>query len=136
VQGRLEEWEQTLADVASRASRKGSLRPRTARKIASKAWRSVIDPGEVPPRSVRRRFRDGFPAFLQDARRSLEEVASEALAVDASRFRSHLATKDDVAQQIRRHLDAITALLQGEQFALESVSETAPADDEGEATDA
>jgi len=132
VQGRLEEWEEVLADLAARKSRKGLLRPRVARKVASKAWRSVIDPGEISPRSVRRRFRDDLSAFLHEARQSLTDVAAGALDIDAGRFHSHLSTNADVAEQIRRQLAAISALLQGDQDFLESVSKD---DDEG-ATDA
>ncbi|MCP3997549.1 MAG: GTPase domain-containing protein [bacterium] len=125
VQGRLEEWEQTLAEVAGRNTKSGSLRPRVAKRVAAKAWRSVVNPGENPTWSVRRRFKGRLDSFVKEAQNSLAGVVAAALEVDASRFRQHLETYEDLAAGLTRHINTLTGLLQGDRPPLESVPEVA-----------
>ena len=70
---------------------------------------------------MRRRFRGKLGEFIDEARGSLSEVVSAALEVDAARFRDHLRTDSDIADQLDRDMRAISAMLQGEQPQLESV---------------
>lgn len=121
VQGRLEDWEEILGDVAARTSKSGALRPRVAKRLADKAWRCVVDPSEQPGWSVRRRFGESLGEFIKEAQSSLADVIRDALEVDASRFRDQLRTDSDVAAELQRHMTAISAMLQGEQPQLESV---------------
>ena len=121
VQGRLEDWQEILGDVAARNSKSGTLRPRVAKRLAAKAWRSVVDPTEQADWQTRRRFRGKLGEFIDEARGSLSEVVSAALEVDAARFRDHLRTDSDIADQLDRDMRAISAMLQGEQPQLESV---------------
>jgi hypothetical protein len=125
VQGRLEEWTSTLQDVAAQHTRKGSLRPRAAKKLATGAWRVVVDREARPTPVVRRRLGKNMDSFLAAAQSSLGEVISEALEVDASRFRRHLTTDPQLMAQIDRTITAISALLQGESAPLESVPDAA-----------
>jgi hypothetical protein len=69
--------------------------------------------------------------FLVAAQTSLSDVIAEALEVDASRFRRHLATDPQLMAQIDRTITAISALLQGEPVPLESVLDL-EGDSEGE----
>ena len=121
VQGRLEEWEASLGDVAARHTRSGSLRPNAAKKLAAAAWPIVVDPEAKPARMVRRRFGSNLPAFVGAARQSLGGVTTAALEIDANRFRTHLASDPDLVEDIERTLAGISALLHGEQPPLESV---------------
>jgi hypothetical protein len=125
VQGRLEEWEVTLQDVAARHTRTGSLSARVAKKLASKSWRLLIDPGEKAPRIVRRRIKSNIGEFVKDAQASLDDVIVAALEVDAGRFRSHLVTDSDLITQTESTIAAISALLHGEMPQLESVPDPA-----------
>jgi len=130
VQGMLEDWQGTLAELGSRHSRSGSLRPRTAKRLGEKSWRVVIAPGTKPPRLVRRKLRGNLPNFVVDAQSSLSEVVMGALDLDAARFRRHLTRSDELTNRIERSLTAIAALLQGQAAPLESVPDvldTAPA---------
>ncbi len=131
VQGRLEEWEDKLAEVAARNSNTGALRARVAKRVAATVWPAIIDQEHTPRRSIRRRFKGQLDAFVDEARESLSAVVSDALEVDASRFRNHLQTDDDLVMELDRHLLAISALLHGEQPELESVPDIAdePADE-------
>ncbi|MGA9595381.1 MAG: GTPase domain-containing protein [Acidimicrobiia bacterium] len=115
VQGRLEEWQEALAQVVSRNSKKGSLGPRPAARLARKAWRVVVDPATAPPRAVRRRFKHKLDAFIEDAQSSLSAVVAEALEFDASRFRGHLSDPARTAARLERQLAAISSLLEGDQ---------------------
>lgn len=146
VQGRLEEWAETLSQVAAQHGRSGSLRPRTAKKVAAKSWRLIIDPDEKATWTVRRRLGRNLDDYIRDAQKSLGGVVAEALEVDASRFRQHLGTDTEVAEQIERQVTAISALLHGEMPSLESVPDVGGDEPEetentetemgGEATDA
>lgn len=127
VQGRLEEWEETLRDVAAKHSRSGSLRPRVGKKLAARSWRLVIDPAEKPNWAVRRRLGRNLSDFIRDAQTSLGIGVADALEVDAGRFRQHLGTEIEVAEQIDRQVTAISALLHGEMPPLESVPEAVAA---------
>ena len=134
VQGRLEDWEEALGEVAARNSKSGSLRPRVAARLAAKVWRSVVDPAQQPGWRVRRRLRGNLSDFIAEAQASLSDVIKDALQVDAIRFRNHLGTDSEIAAALGRDLQAISAMLQGEQPLLESVptnstaSETADGD--------
>lgn len=133
VQGGLEEWEETLAFVATKYGRSGELRPRVAKALAPKLWRLVVDPAQQPSWGVRRRLGKDLDAFIAAAQKSLSDVVAAALEIDASRFRRHLETEDEVAAQIQRHTTAISALLHGEAPPLESVPDAAAEDaDESE----
>lgn len=121
VQGRLEEWEEMLGEVAAKHARSGSMRSRAARKVATKSWRLVVDPSQKASWSVRRRLGRNLDDFLLAARKSLSGVVADALDVDASRFRLHLGSETEIARQIDRNVTAISALLHGEMPALESV---------------
>jgi hypothetical protein len=134
VQGKLEEWEETLGQVAARNTKSGSLRPRVARRLATKAWRLVVDPEHKAGWAERRRLKSKLGEFVTDAQASLGGVVAGALAVDADRFRRSLVTDPDLADQITRHTDAISALLHGEAAPLESVPDLTPdADSDDEA---
>ncbi|MDJ0954947.1 MAG: GTPase domain-containing protein [Acidimicrobiia bacterium] len=132
VQGRLEGWEETLAEVAARHTKSGSLRPRAAQRLAAKAWRAVVDLETRPPWSVRRRFKDRLDAFRSDAHASLGVVIAGALEDDASRFRSHLRTDEETVRSLTGHMEAITALLQGDQPQLEPVPDAGAAEEDAE----
>jgi hypothetical protein len=134
VQGRLEEWEGTLGEVAAKHGRSGTMRPRAAKKVATKSWRLVVDREEKAPWRVRRRFGKNMGAFIRDAQESLGRVVSDALEVDASRFRQHLGMEIDVAKEIDRNVTAISALLHGEMPPLESVPDAGATGDEEPAT--
>lgn len=121
VHGQLEEWEEALGDVLVKHSRSRKMRPRTAKKLATKAWRLVIDPDEDMSWSVRRRLNRDLEGFVHDARESLAGVVGRALEVDASRFRAHLGMEIGVAKEIDRNVAAISALLHGEAPPLHSV---------------
>jgi hypothetical protein len=137
VQGRLEEWgSETLVEVAARNTKTGSLRPRAARRLAARAWQSVVDLERRPPRSVRRKFKGRFDSFIADAHASLGAVVATALEFDARRFRNHLAGNDEVVAELTRHLAAISALLHGETPQLETVPEHAAIGEEGADGDA
>jgi len=114
VQGRLEDWEETLALVAARNSRSGSLRPRVAARLASKAWRAVIDPELKPSGIVKRKLKRNMAAFVEEARSSLSNVIKESLDFDARRFTDRLDDHAPVAERLGRELTAISALLEGE----------------------
>lgn len=116
VQGRLEEWQERLAEVAIRNVKSGSLRPRAAVRLAARAWPLVVDPSLKPPRAVRRKLKGSLPSFIESAQESLSVVVGEALDFDAQRFRSHLVDHSTAEHQLRRHLAAISALLEGEQI--------------------
>jgi hypothetical protein len=128
VQGRLEEWQATLAEVAARYGRSGTMRPAAAKKVAAKSWRIVIDPDESASWAVRRRLGRNLSEYIVDAQKSLSTLVVGALEVDASRFRQYLGAETEVAVEINRQLAAITALLHGEMPALESVPHTGPED--------
>lgn len=128
VQGRLEDWEAALEEVAARHVRSKSLRPRTAKKLANLSWRLVVDPAAKPPAVVRRKLRPNLPEFLTAARESLGEVITAALEIDANRFRNHLATDPELAADIQRTIIGISALLHGENPPLESVPDSAATD--------
>jgi hypothetical protein len=131
VQGRLEDWEQTLAEVAARHTKSGSMRPRAAKRVAAKAWRSVVNPEADPSWSVRRRFKGRLDSFVKEAQNSLAGIVEAALEVDAGRFRQHLETNDDLAADLTRHITVLTALLQGDKLPLESVPEVTEQTGEG-----
>jgi hypothetical protein len=122
VQGRLEEWQEVLGEVAARNSKTGSLRPRTALRLATKAWRAVVDPSRQPPRPVRRKFKRNLTAFIEDAQNSLAGVIRDALEFDANRFRERLDNHEESAVRLERELAVISALLEGDtQAQLETV---------------
>lgn len=123
VQGRLEEWDSALQEVAARHTRSGSVRPRIARKLAANAWRVVVDPTTKPAFVVRRRLGANMASFLTAAQSSLGDVIVGALGIDANRFRRHLATDPELMAGIERTVTAISALLAGDMPALESVPE-------------
>ncbi|MEA2003133.1 MAG: GTPase domain-containing protein [Actinomycetota bacterium] len=123
VQGRLEEWEETLQDVAARHTRTGSLSTRVAKKLASNSWRLLVDSSEKAPRSVRRRIKSNLGEFVKAAQESLDEVIGAALEVDAGRFRGYLVTDPELVAQTESTITAISALLHGELPQLESVPE-------------
>ncbi|MCP4965024.1 MAG: hypothetical protein GY926_07295 [bacterium] len=125
VQGRLEEWEGTLSEVAVKHGRSGTMGGRAAKKVAAKSWSLVVAPGEKAPWGVRRRLGKSMDAYISDAQDSLGRVVRDALEVDASRFRKHLGMEIDVAKQIDRNVVAISALLHGEVPPLESVPDPA-----------
>jgi hypothetical protein len=134
VQGRLEDWEEVLAGVAARNTKSGSLRARTAKRLADKAWKVVVDPQQKPPRAVRRKLKRNMAAFIEDAQSGLARVIGEALEFDASRFRGHLDDHTETGARLQRELRAISALLEGEELPqLEMVPET---DDPAAMTDA
>ena len=124
VQGRLEEWEETLRQVAASHGRSGTMRPRAAKRFVTKFWRLIVDPDEKATWVVRRRLGGNLGAFVISAQQSLSEVIADALEVDADRFRQHLRIDSDVIEQIDRNATAVSALLHGEMPPLESVSET------------
>lgn len=130
VQGRLEEWESALGQVAARHTKSGSLRPRAAKRLAAKAWPLVIDPNHKVPWSVTRRFKTRLTDFISAAQASLADVVAESLELDASRFRSYLGTAPELVHQIKRDSDAISALLHGDMPQLESVPDLEPDDEE------
>jgi hypothetical protein len=121
VQGMLEDWERTLAELGSRHSRSGSLRPRTSKRLAAKSWRLVMAPGTKPAPLVRRKLKGNLPSFAADAQNSLGEVITGALDLDAARFRRHLTRNNELIDRIERSLTAIGSLLHGEPAPLESV---------------
>ncbi|MDJ0923880.1 MAG: hypothetical protein QNJ77_04895, partial [Acidimicrobiia bacterium] len=121
VQGRLEDWEGTLAQVAARNSTTGSLRPRAAKRLASRVWRLVVDPSMAPSWSIKRRFKENLTGFVEAAQGSLVEVVTAALEVDAARFRRHLEADRGLIEDLDKTIAAIAALLQGEPRDLESV---------------
>jgi hypothetical protein len=128
VQGRLEEWESALEEVAAQHARSKSLRPRTARKLANLSWQVIVDPAAKPPSAVRRKLGPNLPGFVTAARDSLGEVITAALEIDANRFRSHLAADRELAADIERTIIGISALLHGKNPPLESVPDSAAAD--------
>jgi len=121
VQGRLEEWEVTLRDVATRHASKGSLSNRRGKKLVANTWRLLVDPGEKAPRTVRRTIKGNLAEFVDEARASLSTAVAEALDVDAGRFRRYLETDPELVAQIEHTITAISALLHGEPPRLESV---------------
>jgi hypothetical protein len=114
VQGRLEDWEETLALVAARNSRSGSLRPRAAARLTSKAWQLVVDPELKPSGIVKRKLKRSMAAFVEEAQSSLSNVIRESLGLDARRFSDRLDDHVQVAERLGRELTAISALLEGE----------------------
>lgn len=131
VQGRLEEWESTLQQIASKTSATRSLRPRVARRLVTKAWRLVVDPKAVAPWGVRRRFKSNLPEFIVAGQDSLVSVVTAALEVDADRFRQHLENDPGLVAELERTVGVISALLHGESPQLESVPDL----DEQDATE-
>ncbi len=113
VQGRLEEWEETLADVVARHTKSGAMSPRAAKRLAGKAWSSVVDLEADPPRRVRRKLKGRLDAFRKEAHASLSGVIAAALEVDAGRFRGYLDTNDDAVAELTRNMTTITGLLEG-----------------------
>jgi len=134
VQGRLEEWQVTLAEVVAEESKTGSLRPRVAARLANRVWPLLVDPEQIPPRRVRHRFKQNLGNLIDDAQASLAGVIAEALEFDASRFRAHLDDHAESATKLERQLVAISALLEGEERPLvESVPDAV--DDAASATE-
>ncbi len=133
VHGRLEEWEETLRDVAARHVRTGSVSARVAKKLAAKSWRLLIDPSEKAPWIVRRRIKSNIGEFVKDAQASLDAVIVAALEVDAGRFRSHLVTDPELVMQTESTITAISALFHGEMPQLESVPDSVGAAEADEA---
>jgi hypothetical protein len=115
VQGMLEEWEQTLALVAAGNSKGGSLRPRAAARLASKAWRVVVHPDLKPTGIVKRKLKRNMAAFVEEAQASLSNVIRQSLDFDARRFGDRLDDHVPVAARLERELTAISALLEGEE---------------------
>jgi hypothetical protein len=113
VQGRLEEWENTLSEVAVAKAAK-RLRPRTAKRIAARSWRLVIDPTTQASWPVRRRFKANLTSFIAAAQESLGVVVTAALNFDAKRFRDHLVTNESLIPELEHTIDTIAALLQGD----------------------
>ena len=120
VQGRLEEWENTLAEVAAEKAEK-RLRARAAKRVAARSWRLVIDPEAEAPWRVRRRFKTNLASFVTAAQESLGSVVATALDFDAKRFRDHLISNAAVVAELERTIDAIAELLQGDTPQLEAV---------------
>ncbi|MDJ0496971.1 MAG: GTPase domain-containing protein [Acidimicrobiia bacterium] len=129
VQGRLEDWETTLSEVAIKKA-PGRLRARAAKRIAARSWRLVIDSNAQPPWRVRRKFREGLSSFIAAAQDSLGNVVADALEFDARRFRNHLATDEALLLELERTIDSIAVLLLGDAPQLQAVpaagDETAP----------
>lgn len=121
VQGRLEEWESALEQIASKTSSKRTLRPRVARRVVSKGWKLIVDPKATAPWGVRRRFKTNLPEFIAAGQNGLVAVVTAALEVDARRFRQHLETDSALIDGLDRDVGAISALLHGEPPQLESV---------------
>lgn len=120
VQGRLEDWEVTLGEVAVEQAHK-TLRPRAAKRIANQSWRLAIDPEAQVPWRVRRRFKANLASYIGAAQDSLSSVVAAALQFDAKRFRDHLPTDDARVAELERTTDAIAALLRGDNPPLEAV---------------
>lgn len=120
VQGRLEDWQSTLSELATEKAT-GRLRPRAAKRIAAQSWRLVIDPKAPPPWRVRRKFRENLSAYLAAAQKSLGNLVAVALELDAKRFRDHLVTDAPLLAELERTIDAIAALLLGDAPQLQAV---------------
>jgi hypothetical protein len=113
VQGRLEEWEETLAEVVNRHSKGGSRSERSARRMATKVWPAVVDLERTPTWRMRRWFQGRFDAFRTAAQESLGEVIASALEVDANRFRQHLKIDRETADGLRQHVATLFELIDG-----------------------
>ncbi len=131
VQGRLEEWEKTLADVANRHSKNGSKSERAARRMAGRVWPAVVDLERTPTWRMRRWFQGRFDAFRSAAHESLGEVIAKALEIDAERFRKHLQADRGIADELRRQIQSISVLIEGERAELTSESEAEVIESEG-----
>ena len=131
VQGRLEDWEKTLAEVANRHSRNGSKSERAARRMAGRAWPAVVDLERTPNWRIRRWFQGRFDAFRSAAQESLGEVIASALEIDAKRFRKHLQADQRVAEELRRQVESISVLIEGERPELTPDSEVEQIASEG-----
>jgi len=114
VQGRLEEWEKTLAEVANRHSKSGSKSERSARRMANRAWPVVVDLERTPTWRMRRWFQGRFDAFRIAAQESLGEVIAAALEIDAKRFRRYLKTDRKTANEVRRQVVTLSELIAGD----------------------
>ena len=120
VQGRLEDWESTLSEVAMENAT-GRLRPRAAKRIAAQSWRLVIDATAQPRWRVRRKFREGLSSYIAAAQDSLGTVVTAALEFDAKRFRDHLVTNEALLAELEHTVDSIAALLLGDAPQLQAV---------------
>lgn len=120
VQGRLEDWEGTLSEVATEKSTT-RLRPRASKRIARLSWRLLIDPQAEPPWRVRRRFRGNLSSYMAAAQDSLGNVVAAALEFDAKRFRDHLVTDAALLAELERTVDTIATLLLGDAPQLQAV---------------
>lgn len=131
VQGRLEEWEKTLAEVANRHSKSGSRSERSARRMAAKVWPAVVDLEQAPTWRVRRWFRSRFDAFRTEAQGSLSGVIASALEIDAKRFRRHLEIDHEAAGELRKQVATLSELIAGNGGGEGSIGDTADSHSEG-----
>jgi hypothetical protein len=76
-----------LEHLAASRTAKGKLRRRRREKRSHLIWRAVLDPGSEPPRRLRRAYRDGITALLNDARGLFERAFELVLDQDAHRFK-------------------------------------------------
>jgi hypothetical protein len=131
VQGRLEEWEKTLAEVANRHSKSGARSERSTRRMAAKVWPAVVDLERAPTWGMKRWFQTRFDAFRNAAQESLGEAIAAALEVDATRFRHHLKIDRNAADELRKQVATLSDLIEGHSPEPEPTAEMVNIESEG-----